>query len=342
MEVTAEALNSPLQGKLQAIMILVKDLDLIAGFTDRHTPILTPEMLNHAIFAARDQLNRPEEEAGSVLSTTLSYLTIYRDPMVANNVSRSDFHIRDLMHSEKPVTLYIVTEPVDKQRLQPLVRVLVNMIVRLSATGLSFEGGMPKPNYRHRLLLMLDEFPSLGRLDILQESLAFLPGYGIKAYLIAQDINQLYAHYGRDEAITSTCHVQCAFAPNRIETAEHLSKLTGQTTVVKEQVTTSGRGWSTNVSRSTHEVSRPLLTSDEAMRMKGARKNAQGMITEPGNMVIYVAGYPAIMGLQPLYFKDAELARRARIPAESTQTTKSPTLALPADKTPEKEPAGLK
>src|SRR6202035_4809188 len=51
MEVTAEALNSPLQGKLQAIMILVKDLDLIAGFTDRHTPILSPEMLNHAIFS---------------------------------------------------------------------------------------------------------------------------------------------------------------------------------------------------------------------------------------------------------------------------------------------------
>jgi type IV secretion system protein VirD4 len=54
---------------------------------------------------------------------------------VAKNVSRSDFRIRDLMHSEKPVTLYTVTESVDKQRLQPLVRVLVNMIVRLSATG---------------------------------------------------------------------------------------------------------------------------------------------------------------------------------------------------------------
>ena len=109
--------------------------------------------------------------------------------------------------------------------------------------------------------------------------------------MITQDINQLYPHYGRDEAITSTCHVQCAFAPNRIETAEHLSKLTGQTTVVKERITTSGRGWSTNVSRSTHEVSRPLLTPDEAMRMKGARKNAQGMITEAGNMILYVAGY---------------------------------------------------
>ena len=155
---------------------------------------------------------------------------------------------------------------------------------------------MPKPNYRHRLLLMFDEFPSLGKLDILQESLAFLPGYGIKAYLIAQDINQLYAHYGRDEAITSTCHVQCAFALNRIETAEHLSKLTGQTTVVKEQVTMSGLGRSTNVSRVNARSIAPPAHFDEAMRMKGARKN-QGMITEPGNMIIYVAGYPAIMGL---------------------------------------------
>src|SRR6202049_3636058 len=51
MEVTTEALKSSLQGKFQAIMILVKDLDLIAGFTDRHTPILTPEMLNHASFS---------------------------------------------------------------------------------------------------------------------------------------------------------------------------------------------------------------------------------------------------------------------------------------------------
>src|SRR5271165_4622528 len=51
MEVTAEALNSPLQGKLQAIMILVKDLDLVPGFTNSHTTILGPEMFDHAIFA---------------------------------------------------------------------------------------------------------------------------------------------------------------------------------------------------------------------------------------------------------------------------------------------------
>jgi type IV secretion system protein VirD4 len=268
-----------------------------------------------AASAARDQLNRPIEEAGSVLSTALSYLTLYRDPIVAKNVSRSDFRVRDLMHSEEPVTLYLITEPVDKQRLQPLMRVMLNTIVRMSATGLTFKDSQPEPSYKHRLLLMLDEFPSNGKLEILQESLAFLPGYGIKAYLICQDINQLYAHYSRDEAITSTCHVQCAFPPNRIETAEHLSRLTGTTTVVKDHVTTSGRGLSANVSHSTHEVQRPLLTPDEAMRMKGARKDSRGMITQAGDMVVFVAGYPAIYGLQPLYFRHPELLRRARIPA---------------------------
>jgi type IV secretion system protein VirD4 len=63
------------------------------------------------------------------------------------------------------------------------------------------------------------------------------------------------------------------------------------------------------------------------MRMKGARKDARGLITEAGSMIVYVAGYPAIMGLQPLYFRDPELARRARLAAESAQTKKTPALA---------------
>ena len=44
-------------------------------------------------------------------------------------------------------------------------------------------------------------------------------------------------------------------------------------------------------------------------------------------MVVYVAGYPAIMGLQPLYFKDPELARRARTAAQSSEAKKAPALA---------------
>lgn len=179
----------------------------------------------------------------------------------------------------------------------------------------------PVAHYKHRLLMMLDEFPSLGKLEIMQESLAFVAGYGIKCYLICQDINQLKSRetgYGHDESITSNCHVQNAYPPNRVETAEHLSRLTGQTTVVKEQITTSGRRTAAmlgQVSRTYQEVQRPLLTPDECLRMPGPKKNAQGEIEEAGDMVIYVAGYPAIYGKQPLYFKDPVFSARAAIPA---------------------------
>src|ERR1700688_4521289 len=133
-----------------------------------------------------------------------------------------------------------------------------------NGTSESFLGEfMEGHRYKHKLLAMIDEFPALGKLEILQESLAFVAGYGIKCYLISQDINQLKSRetgYGPDETITSNCHVQCAFPPNRLETAKNLSKLTGQPTIIKEQITRSGRGWGTQVSTTMQEVQRPLLT----------------------------------------------------------------------------------
>lgn len=294
--------------------------------------------------AARDMMDRPDDEAGSVLSTTKSHLDLYRDPVVAKNTSRSDFLIKDLMNSDAPVSLYIITQPTDQARLRPLVRVMLNMIVRLLADKMEFERVFSemsvwrrllmkfgfkqvayayvrsKKNYKHRLLGMIDEFPSLGKLDILQESLAFVAGYGIKFYLICQDINQLKSRetgYGPDELITSNCHVQNAYPPNRPETAEHLSKLMGQTTVIKEQITTSGRRISPalgQVSRTMQEIQRPLLTVDECLRMPGPKKNNDDQIEEAGDMVVYVSGYPAIYGKQPLYFKDPVFVARAAVP----------------------------
>ena len=273
---------------------------------------------------------------GSVLSTAKSYLALYRDPIVARNVSKSEFKIKDLMHHADPVSLYIVTQPTDKARLRPLVRVLVNMIVRLLADQMAFEQGRPVAHYKHRLLMMLDEFPSLGKLEILQESLAFVAGYGIKCYLICQDITQLKSRdtgYGHDDSITSNCHVQNAYPPNRVETAEHLSKLTGTTTVAKEQITTSG--WRTSallgqVSRTIQEVQRPLLTPDECLRMPGPVKTASGEIAEAGDMVVYVAGYPAIYGKQPLYFQDPIFQARAAIAAPQTSDRLRPVETVPA------------
>jgi type IV secretion system protein VirD4 len=274
--------------------------------------------------SAQDMLDRPEQEGGSVLSTAKSYLALYRDPIVAKNTSASQFAIQDLMNSERPVSLYIITQPTDKNRLKPLVRVMINMIVRLQAKDMEYvttgEGTRAKGNYKFRQLLMIDEFPSLGKLDIMQESLAFIAGYGMKAYLITQDLSQLqdpHNGYGHDEAISSNCHVQNAYPPNRPETAKHLSQATGQTTIMDTTYSVSGKriGFLSQVSKQMRETSRPLLTEDECSRMPGPVKNAEGMITKAGDMLIFVSGYPAIYGRQPLYFKDKKLSARSSMPA---------------------------
>src|ERR1700730_855566 len=58
------------------------------------------------------------------------------------------------------------------------------------------------------------------------------------------------------------------------------------------------------------EVQRPLLTPDECLRMPSPQKDHHDMITAPGDMVVYCAGFPAIYGRQPLYFEDACFATR--------------------------------
>lgn len=304
--------------------------------------------------SAQDMIDRPEKERGSVLSTAKSYLALFRDPVVATNTRKSGFKIKDIVNTEgQAVSLYIVTQPADKTRLRPLVRILVNMICRVLADKMTFEKTEAKPfscreriarllhgqsirpqgasrraksGNKHKLLMMMDEFPSLGKLEIVQESLAFLAGYGIRFYLICQDLSQLRSEeigYGKDEAISSNCHIQNAFQPNKLETAEYLSKLTGTTTVVKEQITVSGRRMDAilgNVSRSLQEVSRPLMTPDECMRMPPPEKKGELMI-KGGSMLLYMAGFPAIFGKQMPWFLDPVFVSRAQIDPPAASET---------------------
>jgi type IV secretion system protein VirD4 len=122
----------------------------------------------------------PTREASSVLSTAISFLTLYRDPIIARNTSQSSFHIKDLMQIDRPVSLYLVAKPVDKYRLKPFVRLFITQVIRRLADEMKFKDGELVKNYKHRLLLMLDEFPSLGRLQVFEEAIGFIAGYGIK------------------------------------------------------------------------------------------------------------------------------------------------------------------
>ena len=281
--------------------------------------------------AGRDMLERETRERGSVLSSAKTYLVLFQDPLIAYNTRHSDFRILDLMNHARPVSLYVVTRGDEKERLRPLVRLMLAMITRrLMGVEMQFKDGQPQLPHRHRLLLMLDEFPSLNRLHLIEDALPKCAGYGIKAYLATQDREQMFRSYGEHQSITGNCHIRIIYAPNEWKTGEWVSQMVGNTTIVKEDVTESGTryGPMKHVSRTYHEVSRPLLTPNEIMQLRKPEKNDKGEITAPGEMVIFVAGEAPIRGTQILYFQDPVFSKRARIPAPASGSTTKPAMAF--------------
>jgi type IV secretion system protein VirD4 len=303
---------------------------------NRHLTDANGDRIAHPVVAqaASDMKQLCDDEHSSVLSTTKRFLTIYRDPLVHANIKRSDFLARDLANASQPVSLYIVIRPADRIRLRPIVRLLVNQImVVLTRDELKFDNNnRPLMPHKHRLLMMMDELPALKRLQVFEESLAFVAGYGIKCYVICQDFNQLWKSYGENEEITSNCHIRIFYAPNRTETAQKISDMTSTMTVNKEDVSENGKAWSgvDGISRTFHEISRPLLTTGEILTMKAPKKDSNDLIIEPGDMLIFAAGHAPIYGTQILYFRDPVFNERARLaPPAQTDIVRVSTIKSP-------------
>src|SRR3546814_1692122 len=139
--------------------------------------------------AARVVLNKSENGRSGVLSTAMSVLGLYRDPTVATVTSRFDWRIAALVEGKSPVSLYLVVPPSDISRTKPLIRLVLNQIGRRLTEHLHAENGANAAT-RHKLLMMLDEFPALGRLDFFEPSLAFPAATGLRSFLSAPSLNQ--------------------------------------------------------------------------------------------------------------------------------------------------------
>lgn len=294
-----------------------KELDEILADMSSYYHDQTNELTHTAISTgAMGLINLADRTRGDIIATVNNILSLYIDPVIELNTKRSDFKLSELMNSQEPVTLYIVIDPENIDRMQPLFRVLMLQILKKLIKKLEFKNGKQTKSYRHRMLLMLDEFTAVGKIDFFEKSLAYMAGYGITAYIIIQDIEQLYRSYSKEETITSNCHIKIAFTPNKEDTASLLSKMTGTTTVVKSNITTSGKRLSPilgSVSQSYQEVSRPLMTVDEILRLPKAKTTATGEILDGGEMLIFIAGHAPIKGKQILFFKEQVFIDRSEV-----------------------------
>ncbi len=252
--------------------------------------------------AAREVLNKSDNERSGVLSTAMSFLGLYRDPTVAEVTSRCDWRIADLIASEYPVSLYLVVPPSDISRTKPLIRLILNQIGRRLTESLDGSDGIER---RHKLLLMLDEFPALGRLDFFETALAFMAGYGIRSFLIAQSLNQIDKAYGQNHSILDNCHVRVTFATNDERTAKRISETLGTATELRAQRNYAGHRlapWLGHLMVSRQETARPLLTPGEVMQLP------------TDEAVVMVSSVAPIKAKKLRYFADANFKQRVLPP----------------------------
>jgi type IV secretion system protein VirD4 len=246
---------------------------------------------------ARELLNKSDNERSGVVSTAMSFLGIYRDPLIASNTARSDWRVADLLEAGRMVSLYLVVPPSDISRTKPLVRLVLNQIARRLTETLPPAGEATS----RQLLLMIDEFPALGRLDFFESSLAFMAGYGIRAFLVAQSLHQIDRAYGYNHAILDNCHVRVAFAPNDDRTAKRLSDALGTATELRALRNLSGNrlsAWLSHTSISEQETPRPLLTTGEVLQLAA------------DEALVLISGSPPIRARKLRYYADRNFLER--------------------------------
>ncbi|MER9026113.1 conjugal transfer protein TraG [Mesorhizobium sp. M0815] len=300
---------------------------LAAMMTTRHLGLAGP----HPVVAstARELLNKSDNERSGVLSTAMSFLGLYRDPVVAKVTRRCDWRIADIVADPMPATLYLVVPPSDISRTKPLIRLVLNQIGRRLTEDLHAK------DRHHRVLMMLDEFPALGRLDFFESALAFMAGYGLKAFLIAQSLNQIEKAYGANNSILDNCHVRVSFATNDERTAKRVSDALGTATEMKAMKNYAGHRlspWLGHLMVSRSETARPLLTPGEVMQLP------------PSDEIVMVAGTPPIRAKKARYYEDgrfkarvlpppdpAKCGRSVRMDNWSANVPQKPPPALPAD-----------
>ena len=271
--------NKTLTGVLHALSNPNRDIDELLvemtrthhdpqGLQDWKDPDTQKSTKIHPVIAsiAQEMRSKEKPERSGVVSTASSFLSLYRDPLIARNTSKSDFSINDLMKGDRPASLYLIIAPSEQKRVYSLTRLLVNQFCVRLMENVQTDDRQNLNGHKFKMLFMMDEFTSLGRLEVFQDTLSYMRGYGIRTFLICQDLEQLKAKYGERTSILSHCKTKIFFATNSKVTADQISQYAGESTVIKYSKSYSETN-PNHISEGASEIRRSLLTSDEATRL---------------------------------------------------------------------------
>lgn len=276
-------------------------------------------------------LQKADKERSGVVSTMNSSLELWANPLIDAATASSDFNV--LLFKKKKTTVYVGLTPDNIARLQKLMQVFYQQSTEFLSRKM--------PNLKEEpygVMFLLDEFPTLGKMETFKSGIAYFRGYRVRLFLIIQDTQQLKGTYEEAgmNSFLSNSTFRITFAANNYETANLISQLCGNKTV--EQTSFSKPiFFDLNIATRTQNVSqvqRALLLPQEVIQLPRDEQ------------IVLIESFPPIKSEKIKYFADKFFTTRLLPPTfvptqepfdpnKNKAVADSPAAAAPAENTEE-------
>ncbi|WP_341756338.1 MULTISPECIES: type IV secretory system conjugative DNA transfer family protein [unclassified Candidatus Tisiphia] len=240
-------------------------------------------------------LQKADKERSGVISTMNSSLELWANPLIDAATASSDFNI--LEFKKIKTTVYVGLTPDNIQRLQKLMQVFYQQATEFLSRKMPDLKEEP-----YGVMFLLDEFPTLGKMETFKAGIAFFRGYRVRLFLIIQDTQQLKGTYedaGMNSFLSNSTY-RITFAANNYETANLISQLVGNKTV-EQRSYSKPIFFDLNISTRTQnvsQVSRALLLPQEVIQLP---KDEQ---------IVLIESFPPIKSLKIKYYEDKFFTNR--------------------------------
>ena len=251
-------------------------------------PTLSKNCKSGLLSYARNSTNT----ASSILSSMIAPLAIFNDPVVADVTSADDFDLRDIR--KEKMTIYVGIQMADMGRFDRLNNLFFSQLIYQNIRELPEDN----PELKYQCLLLMDEFTSLGKMEVLEKGVAYVAGYNIRILLIFQNMAQLNAAYTENGARSLSTNIACQimYTPADIHDAEEYSKTIGYETY-KSRSTSSNPG-KHGVGKSTSDQQRAVLLPQELLEFPA------------DECIIKLRGTRTIRADKIVYYKDPNFTKR--------------------------------
>ena len=232
--------------------------------------------------------------ASSILSSLIEPLSIFNDPVVGDVTSGNDFDLRDIR--KKRMTIYVGIQMGDMGRFDRLNNLFFSQLIYQNIRELPEDN----PELKYQCLLLMDEFTSLGKMEVLEKGVAYVAGYNIRILLIFQNMAQLNAAYTENGARSLSTNIACQimYTPADIQDAKEYSETIGYETY-KSRSTSKNAGQS-GIGRSTSDQQRAVLLPQELLEFPASE------------CIIKLRGTRTIRADKIIYYTDKNFTERLK------------------------------